>query len=69
LELRAMNGRLMRRMTVTRSTPQGATMTFTPFNTRRYQFYQFYIRSRNTPAGNRKPAYWLKVTYTAPSRL
>lgn len=69
VELRTARGRLIRRLTVTRSTPQGAQLWFTPFNIRDYEYYEFFVRSYNTPPQNPKPSYWLKVTYTAPTTL
>lgn len=45
------------------TTPQGSTISATASTT---GWYTFKIRSFNTPAGNLKPNYWLRATYTAP---
>ncbi len=44
-------------------TPQGTALSATAA---RAGWYVFKIESFNTPPGNPKPAYWLRVTYTAP---
>jgi len=66
LEARTASGSLLTTKTVTQSSPQGTSVSFTPSTT---GWYVFSIRSYNTPPTNPKPAYWLKVSYTAPQTL
>ena len=63
LELRNSANALLASKNFYNTTGQGATISATASTS---DWYTFNIRSYNTPAGNLKPAYWLRATYTAP---
>ncbi|AIE86783.1 alpha-amylase family glycosyl hydrolase [Fimbriimonas ginsengisoli] len=63
LELDNPSGGIVTTKTYTTGTAQGAALTATASTA---GWYTFKIRSNNTPAGNLKPTYWLRATYTAP---
>lgn len=66
LEVDNPNGTVAASKTYTKTTAQGATLSIVPGTS---GFYTWKIRSFNTPAGNTKPSYDLKLTYIAPQSL
>jgi alpha-amylase len=63
LQLVNPSGTVVGTKTYTSATAQGSSLSYTATVTGNYTFN---IRSASTPAGNLKPNYWLRMTYTAP---
>jgi alpha-amylase len=66
LELFGPSGTRLASGTYTPSATQGTAISATAGAV---GWYSFRIRAADTPPANRKPAYWLKTTYTAPLKL
>ena len=66
LQLLDSNNNVLATQTYTSGTTQGTALTSTASTT---GYYTFNIRSFNTPAGNPRPSYALRVTYAAPQTI
>ena len=66
LELDNTSGAKIASGAYTSATTQGTSISATAAKA---GFYTWKIRSFNTPSSNARPAYWLKVTYTAPQKF